>query len=65
MVPRIPLSSDREDKSGKQLEIDKELFLSVVSTNLIAITKVLEAVVANVNYINKVLYGVLFRTSFY
>lgn len=65
VVPRIPLSSDRENKSGKQLEIDKELFLSVVSTNLIAITKVLEAVVANVNYINKVLYGVLFRTSFY
>ena len=44
VVPRISSSSSRGDKSGKQLEFDKELFLSKVSTNLIAIIKVLEGV---------------------
>ena len=65
MVPRISSSSSREDRSGKQLEFDKELFLSEVSTNIIAIIKVLEIVAANTNYINRVLHGVLFRTIFY
>ena len=37
VVPRILSSSSREDRSGKQLEFDKELFLSEVSTNIIAI----------------------------
>ena len=65
VVPRISSSSSREDRSGKQLEFDKELFLSEVSTNIIAIIKVLEGAAANANYINKVLHGVLFRTIFY
>ena len=65
VVPRILSSSSREDRSGKQLEFDKELFLSEVSTNIIAIIKVLEGAAANANYINKVLHGVLFRTIFY
>ena len=65
VVPRISSSSCREDRSGKQLEFDKELFLSEVSTNIIAIIKVLEGAAANANYINKVLHGVLFRTIFY
>ena len=65
MVPRISSSSSREDRSGKQLEFDKELFLSEVSTNIIAIIKVLEGVAANTYHINKVLHGVLFRTTFY
>ena len=64
-MPRISSSSSREDRSGKQLEFDKELFLSEVSTNIIAIIKVLEIVAANTNYINRVLHGVLFRTIFY
>ena len=58
VVPRIS-SSSREDRSEKQLEFDKELFLSEVSTNLIAIIKFLERVAANTNYINKVLHGVI------
>ena len=65
MVPRISSSSSQEDRSGKQLEFDKELFLSEVSTTIIAIIKVLEGVAANTNYTNKVLHGVLFRTTFY
>ena len=65
VVPRISSSSSREDRSGKQLEFDKELFLSEVSTNIIAIIKVLEGAAANTNYINKVLHGVLFKTIFY
>ena len=65
VVLRISSSSSREDRSGKQLEFDKELFLSEVSTNIIAIIKVLEGAAANANYINKVLHGVLFRTIFY
>ena len=65
MVPRISSSSSREDRSGKQLEFDKELFLSEVSTNIIAIIKVLEGVAANTDYINKVLHGAIFRTTFY
>ena len=65
VVSRISSSSSREDRSGKQLEFDKELFLSEVSTNIIAIIKVLEGAAANANYINKVLHGVLFRTIFY
>ena len=65
VVPRISSSSSREDRSGKQLEFDKELFLSEVSTNIIAIIKLLEIVAANTNYINRVLHGVLFRTIFY
>ena len=64
-MARILSSSSREDRSGKQLEFDKELFLSEVSTNLIAIVKVLEGVAANTNYINKVFYRVLFRTTYY
>ena len=64
VLPRIS-SSSREDRSGKQLEFDKELFLSEVSTNLIAIIKVLEGVAANTNYINKVLHRVLFMTTYY
>ena len=65
-MPRILSSSRRENRSGKQLEFDKELFLSEVSTNLIAIIKVLEGVVAaNANYINKVFYRVLFRKTYY
>ena len=62
MVPRISSSLSREDRSGKQLEFHKELFLSEVSTNIIAIIKVLQGVAANTNYINKVLHGVLFST---
>ena len=65
VVLRISSSSSREGRSGKQLEFDKELFLSEVSTNIIAIIKVLEGAAANANYINKVLHGVLFRTIFY
>ena len=65
VVLRISSSSSREGRSGKQLEFDKELFLSEVSTNIIAIVKVLEIVAANTNYINRVLHGVLFRTIFY
>ena len=65
VVPRMSSSSSREDRSGKQLEFDKELFLSEVSTNLIAIIKVLEGVAANTNYINKVLNGVLFMITYY
>ena len=65
VMPRISSSSSREDRSGKQFEFDKELFLSEVSTNLIAIIKVLEGVAANTNYINKALHGVLFRTTYY
>ena len=49
VVPRISSSSTREDKSGKQLEFDKELFLFEVSTNIIAIIKVLEGVAAKTN----------------
>ena len=62
VVPRISSSLSREDRSGKQLEFHKELFLSEVSTNIIAIIKVLQGVAANTNYINKVLHGVLFST---
>ena len=51
VMPRISSSSSREDRSGKQFEFDKELFLSEVSTNLIAIIKVLEGVAANAKYI--------------
>ena len=65
VMPRISSSSSREDRSGKQFEFDKELFLSEVSTNLIAIIKILEGVAANAKYINKVLHGVLFRTTYY
>ena len=65
VVPRISSSNSREDKSEKQLEFGKELFLSEVCTNIIAIIKVLEGVNANTNYINKVLHSVLFRTNFY
>ena len=65
VLPRILSSSSREDRSGKQLGFDKEFFLSEVSTNLIAIIKVLEGVAANTSYINKVLHGVLFRIAYY
>ena len=65
VVPRISSSIRRGDRSGKQLEFDKELFLSEVSTNLIAVIKVLEGVAANTNHINKVLHGVLFMTTYY
>ena len=65
VIPRMSSSSSLEDRSGKQLEFNKKLFLSEVSTNLIAITKVLESVVANVNYTNIILHGVLFGTAFY
>ena len=65
VVPRISSSSSREDRSEKQLEFDKELFLSEVSTNLIAIIKVLEGEAAHTNYINKVLHGVSSRTTYY
>ena len=65
MVPRISSSSSREDRSGKQLEFDKELFLSEVSTNIIAIIKVIEGVAASTDYMNKVLHGVIFRRTFY
>ena len=34
VVLRISSSSSREGRSGKQLELDKELFLSEVSTNM-------------------------------
>ena len=64
-MPRVLSSSRREDRSGKQLEFDKELFLSEVSTNLIAIIKVLEGIAANANYINKVFYRVLLRKTYY
>ena len=65
VVPRISSSSSREDRSGKQLEFDKELFLSEVSTNIIAIIKVIEGVAASTDYMNKVLHGVIFRRTFY
>ena len=65
VVSRISSSSSREDRSGKQLEFDKESFLSEVSTNLIAIIKVLEGEAAHTNYINKVLHGVSSRTTYY
>ena len=65
VVPRMSLSSSREDRSGKQSEFDKELFLAEVSTNLIAIIKVLEGVATNTNYINKVLHGLLFMTTYH
>ena len=65
VVPRMSSSSSRGGRSGKQLEFYKELFLFEVSTNLTAIMKVLEGVAANSNYINKVLHGVLFMTTYY
>ena len=64
MVPRISSSSNREVRNEKQLEFDRELFLSEVSTNLATFTIVLKGVVTNANDINKVIHGVLFRTAF-
>ena len=65
VVLRISASSSREDRSGKQLEFDKDLFLSDRSPNIIAIIKVLEGVATNTNYIIKVFHGALFRTTCY
>ena len=64
MVPNITSSSKREGSSRKHLEFDKEIFLSEVSTNLKAISKILESLVAIVNYINKILHGLLFKRVF-
>ena len=49
VVPRISSSLSRENRSGKQLQFDKKLFLSEVNTNIIAIIKVLEGAATNTN----------------